>query len=64
MTNHPPLVTSVRSLGILVLALAMGCADRGPPTAETPGKERHLVGPRVVRAPDNPNFHANARLMY
>ena len=64
MTSHAPLATSIRSLGILVLALAMGCADRGPPTAETPSKEPHLVGPRVVRAPENPNFHAKARLMY
>lgn len=49
---------------LYVVGLAIGCADRGPPTDETPSRKPLLVGARVVRAPENPRFHADTQLTF
>jgi len=56
------LPSSTTLVRLLVVGLAIGCADRGPPTDEAPSREPGLVGARVVRAPENPRFHADTQL--
>ncbi len=50
-------------LRILALGLAIGCAESGPPTAQSTSQKSLLMGPRVQRAPDNPRFHADSQLI-
>jgi hypothetical protein len=58
------LLSSTTLLRLLAVGLAIGCADRGPPTDETSRRKPVLVGSRVVRAPDNPRFHADTQLTF
>jgi hypothetical protein len=54
---------TINLLALLAVGLVVGCVDRGPPTAAT-SREPVLVGARVVRAPENPRFHAGTQLTF